>query len=137
MTGRPLSPALRRPMAALAVGAALLALPACSSATAPAMSASSTTQYFAKTPAHPATYALRLADGGVLAAFPSSYTEETLLKPAYRGAYNINPGDRESIYDSTSRAVITDEFQNQGLAVLAPHGKARVIAAEYRMVDSR
>ncbi|WP_276147152.1 hypothetical protein [Streptomyces sporangiiformans] len=39
--------------------------------------------------------------------------------------------------DSTSRAIITDEHQGQAFATLTPSGKPKVIAREYRMVDSR
>ncbi|MFF4902553.1 hypothetical protein [Streptomyces sp. NPDC001068] len=101
------------------------------------MSGFSTKRFFAKQPVHPEVYALRLAGGSVLAVFPSSHTAETMLKPPYMGSYKINPSDSEAVYDRTGRVVIVDEFQNLGLARLNPGGKAEVITAEYRMVDSR
>ncbi|MGW3154613.1 hypothetical protein [Streptomyces sp. NPDC001089] len=96
-----------------------------------------THRFFTKPPTHPTVYALRLADGGVLAAFPSAHTLENMLRPAYMSSYKLNPNKEESIYNAEKRVVITDEFQGQALAVLSPSGPARVIAREYRMVDSR
>ncbi|MFD0069425.1 hypothetical protein ACFVJ9_52105, partial [Streptomyces sp. NPDC127574] len=96
-----------------------------------------TNRYFAKPPKDPSVYALKLAGGGVLAAFPSAHTGETLLRPAFMASYKINPSKREAVYNSTSRVVIVDEYQGQALAELPPTGKARVISREYRLVDSR
>ncbi|MET8855527.1 hypothetical protein [Streptomyces sp. NPDC004579] len=96
-----------------------------------------THRFFTKPPTHPTVYALRLAGGGVLVAFPSAHTLETMLRPAYMSSFKLNPNKEESIYNAEKRVVITDEFQGQALAVLSPSGPARVIAREYRMVDSR
>ncbi|MET7391438.1 hypothetical protein ACFYPT_40885 [Streptomyces sp. NPDC005529] len=96
-----------------------------------------TNKYFAKPPKDPSVYALKLADGGVLAAFPSAHTGETMLRPAFMASYKINPTKREAIYNRTSRVVIVDEYQGQALAELPPTGKPRIISREYRMVDSR
>ncbi|MGW3669276.1 hypothetical protein [Streptomyces sp. NPDC005141] len=85
--------------------------------------------------ADPSVYALRLADAGVLAAFPSAHTLETLLRPQYRSSFKLNPNEEESICNPEKRVAITDVFQGQALAVLSPSGKARVVAREYRMVD--
>jgi hypothetical protein len=96
-----------------------------------------TNRFFAKPAKDPSVYALRLAGGGVLVAFPSAHTLETMLRPAYRSSYKINPDTEEAVYNREGRVVITDEFQGQALATLSPSGKARVLAREYRMVDSR
>ncbi|MFG2440573.1 hypothetical protein [Streptomyces sp. NPDC048508] len=96
-----------------------------------------TNRYFAKPPKDPSVYALQLADGGVLAAFSSAHTVETMLRPAYMSSFKINPDAREAVYNPSKRVVITDEYQGQGLATLIRSGKARITAREYRMVDSR
>jgi hypothetical protein len=96
----------------------------------------STVNYFDAKPAHPKVYALELADGGVLALFPSAYTVEFLHKQFENGMVII-PGETEALYNSERRAVITDEYQGQALATLSPNGKPMVIAQEDRMVDSR
>jgi hypothetical protein len=97
----------------------------------------STKKFFATDPAHKTVYALKLADGGTLAIFPTAHTQETMLKPQYMSSFRIEPNKTESVYNSTGRAVITDEFQGQAVAHLAPTSKAKVLVAEYRMVDSR
>ncbi|MEU6379991.1 hypothetical protein [Streptomyces sp. NPDC046909] len=96
-----------------------------------------TKNFFAKTPAYDTTYALRLADGGVLAIVPTSHTSETLLKEKYRSAFTITPNDTESVYDPTKRVIITDTFQGILLATLPKSGKPSVIASEYGMTDSK
>ncbi|MGZ3099459.1 hypothetical protein [Streptomyces sp. H72] len=96
-----------------------------------------TEKYFAAEPAHPEVYALKLADGGTLALFPTAHTSELMLKPRYLSGFDITPNDEEARYDATKRDVVTDEFQGQALAVLDPRDKPRVTAVEYRMVDSR
>ncbi|MFG2437897.1 hypothetical protein [Streptomyces sp. NPDC048508] len=96
-----------------------------------------TNRYFAKPPKDPSVYALQLANGGVLAAFPTAHTGETMLRPAFMASYKINPSKREAVYNPSSRVVIVDEYQGQALAELSPTGKAHLISREYRMVDSR
>ncbi|MFH8236915.1 hypothetical protein [Streptomyces sp. NPDC018321] len=96
-----------------------------------------TEKYFAADPAHPKVYALRLADGKTLALFPTAHTSELMLKPRYMSGFDITPTEEQSLYDAAKRDVVTDEFQGQALGVLDPKGKPRVIAAEYRLVDSR
>ncbi|MFI6494759.1 hypothetical protein [Streptomyces sp. NPDC050564] len=97
----------------------------------------STKNFFAAKPAYPKVYALELADGGVLAAFPTAHTQESLLKPAYRGSFQMGPTKEEAVYNPSKRAVITDTFQGQGLAELSPKGKPKVTVMSYKMVDSR
>lgn len=101
------------------------------------LSAYATNNYFAKPPAYNTTYALRLADGGILAVVPASHSEETLLKEKYRSSFQITPNDEESVYDPTKRVVITDTYQGILLATLPKSGKPSVIAKEYRMTDSK
>ncbi|MEH0424710.1 hypothetical protein [Streptomyces sp. B21-083] len=96
-----------------------------------------TTAYFSAEPAHSKVYALRMPNGGILAVFPTAHTSEVLLKPPYMGNHQINPSKAEAVYNSTPRAIITDEHQGQALATLTPSGNPSVIAREYRMVDSR
>jgi len=92
--------------------------------------------YFDGKPAHPRVYALRLADGGALDVFPTSYTIEFLHK-RYMSGGRIIPGETEAIYNSERRPVVTDEYQGQALAALAPSRKPEVITWRYAMVDSR
>ncbi|MFD3373690.1 MULTISPECIES: hypothetical protein [unclassified Streptomyces] len=92
--------------------------------------------HFDGKPAHPTVYALRLADGGVLALFPTSYTVEYLHKRFMNGG-RIIPGPAEAVYNAERRPVVTDEYQGQALAGLAPSGKPKVITWRYSMVDSR
>ncbi|MFF5494664.1 hypothetical protein [Streptomyces aquilus] len=96
-----------------------------------------TSGFFAKDPTYRTTYALRLADGGVLAVIPTSHTKETLLKEQYRSSFTITPSDQESVYDPTKRVIVTDTFQGQLLATLPKSGKPSVIGYEYRMTDSK
>jgi hypothetical protein len=97
----------------------------------------STKNFFAAKPAYPKVYALKLADGDVLAAFPTAHTQESLLKPAYRSSYQMGPNKEEAVYNPSKRAVITDTFQGQGLAELSPKGKPKVTVMSYKMVGSR
>lgn len=97
----------------------------------------STKKYFAKPPAHKDTYALRLADGGVLAVIPTAHTQETLLKPQYMSSFQLTPSEEESVYNPEKRALVTDTFQGMALATLPKSGKPAVIAREYGMTDSK
>jgi hypothetical protein len=96
-----------------------------------------TKRYFTAKPAHPEVYALKLADGGVLAVFPTAHTQELVLKPQFLGSYEIHPNEKEAVYNSAKRSVVTDEFQGQGMAALTPKAPGKVIAMEYRMVNSK
>ncbi|MEU3901730.1 hypothetical protein [Streptomyces sp. NPDC045251] len=96
-----------------------------------------TEKFFAEDAAHPKVYGLKLANGGALALFPTGHTSELVLKPQYMSAFDLTPSEKESVYDSTKRDLITNEFQGQALAILSPNSKPRVTAIEYRLVDSR
>lgn len=96
-----------------------------------------TTELACAAPAHPAVYALRLANGGVLAVVPTAHTSTRAIKPAYRTSYQIEPSAAEAIYNSASRDSIVDEQQGEALAILNASGKPMVIGLEYRIVDSR
>ncbi|MFG2348692.1 hypothetical protein [Streptomyces phaeochromogenes] len=95
-----------------------------------------TVKHFDGKPAHPRVYALRLADGSILALFPSAYTIEYLHKRFMNGG-TIIPGKAEALYNSEQRPLITDEYQGQALATLTPTGKPKVLTHRYAMVDSR
>ncbi|MFK0154266.1 hypothetical protein ACIQVK_19600 [Streptomyces sp. NPDC090493] len=101
------------------------------------LSAYTTKQFFAKEPAHPTVYALKLAGGGVITGFPTAHTQEVMLRPQYMSGFQIGPNDEEAVYDQSKRTVITDEFQGQGLAEMSPVSKPRILSIEYRMTDSR
>lgn len=97
-----------------------------------------TLKFFAGKPAHSKVYALRTANGGVLAAFPAAHTREALLKPAYRSSHHLVPTERQKALGvgAGQTAVLTDEFQGQGLATLSPTG-ARITEIDLLHVDSR
>ncbi|WP_328499637.1 hypothetical protein OG828_49085 [Streptomyces sp. NBC_00457] len=95
-----------------------------------------TVKHFDGKPAHPKVYALRLADGGVLALFPSAYTIEYLHKRFMNGG-RIIPGPAEAVYNSERRPLITDEYQGQALATLTLTGKPKVLTHRYTMANSR
>ncbi|MGW3974213.1 hypothetical protein ACWEFD_33590 [Streptomyces ardesiacus] len=94
-------------------------------------------KFFAKPPAHPKVYALKLADGGTLAFFPTAHNSELMLEPQWMSSFDLTPGDDEAVYNDAKRDIVVDEFQGQALAVLNPKSKPRVIGIEYRLVDSR
>jgi len=96
-----------------------------------------TKKYFAQDPAHLTVYALKLAGGGVVTAFPTAHTQEVMLKPQYMSSFQLGPSDAEAVYDPSKRTVITDEFQGQGLAEMRPTSKPKVLSIEYGMTDSR
>jgi hypothetical protein len=95
-----------------------------------------TVKFFDAKPAHPKVYALKTADGGVLALFPTAYTIETLHKRFMNGGVII-PGKTKAVYNAERRPLITDEYQGQALAMLTPSEKPKVISRRYTMVDSR
>ncbi|MGW4951557.1 hypothetical protein [Streptomyces parvulus] len=92
---------------------------------------------FAMKPANPKIYALKLADGGTLAIFPTAHSSELMLKPQYMSQFDITPGKKEAVYNDAKRDIVTNEYQGQALAVLQPKSKPRVMGIEYRLVDSR
>ncbi|MGW1564108.1 hypothetical protein ACWCQ1_47810 [Streptomyces sp. NPDC002144] len=95
-----------------------------------------TASYFSAQPAHPQVYALRTADGGVLALAPGAYTIEYLHTRYLHGGLII-PGPQEAVYNASHRPVITDEYQGETLVALSPTGRAKLIARDLRLVDSR
>ncbi|MFJ7242646.1 hypothetical protein ACIQWB_36750 [Streptomyces olivaceus] len=96
-----------------------------------------TEKFFAKKPTNPKVYALKLENGGVLAAFPTAHTSELILKPQYMSGFDITPGPKEAVYDARKRDIVTDKFEGEGLVVLHPKAKPRVTGIEYGLVDSR
>ncbi|MFJ4723714.1 hypothetical protein [Streptomyces luteogriseus] len=95
-----------------------------------------TKMFFAKTPADPSVYALRTADGGVLALFPAAHKQESLLKEPYRSSASLVPSEEQSAFGATRGPLITDTFEGQGIAELTPKA-ARITAVDFQHVDAR
>ncbi|MGW0290644.1 hypothetical protein [Streptomyces tuirus] len=95
-----------------------------------------TKMFFADTPADPSVYALRTADGGVLALFPAAHKQESLLKEPYRSSAALVPSKEQSAFGATRGPLITDMFEGQGLAELTPKG-TRITAVDFQHVDAR
>ncbi|MET9683937.1 hypothetical protein [Streptomyces coeruleorubidus] len=106
------------------------------SSTEGAADGKATEKFFAKPPADPSVYALRTADGGVLALFPAAHKQESLLKESYRSIAALVPNDEQSALGATRGALITDVFEGQGLAELTPKS-ARITAVDFQHVDAR
>ncbi|MEU6180406.1 hypothetical protein [Streptomyces coeruleorubidus] len=106
------------------------------SSTEGAAGGKATEKFFAKPPADPSVYALRTADGGVLALFPAAHKQESLLKESYRSIADLVPNDEQSALGATRGALITDVFEGQGLAELTPKS-ARITAVDFQHVDAR
>ncbi|MEU3090169.1 hypothetical protein ACWCQ0_12450 [Streptomyces massasporeus] len=56
---------------------------------------------FAKSPADPSVYALRTADGGILALFPAAHKQESLLKKPYCSNASLVPSKEQSAFGAT------------------------------------
>ncbi|MFF5371544.1 hypothetical protein [Streptomyces sp. NPDC013187] len=95
-----------------------------------------TKMFFAKPPTDPSVYALRTADGGVLALFPAAHKQETLLKEPYRSNASLVPSNEQSAFGATRGPLITDVFEGQGIAELTPKA-ARITAVDFQHVDAR
>ncbi|MFF7771205.1 hypothetical protein ACFZC7_32440 [Streptomyces massasporeus] len=95
-----------------------------------------TKMFFAKAPADPSVYALRMADGGVLALFPAAHKQESLLKEAYRSNASLVPSKEQSAFGATRGPLITDMFEGQGMAELTPKA-TRITAVDFQHVDAR
>ncbi|MFJ4281162.1 hypothetical protein [Streptomyces massasporeus] len=95
-----------------------------------------TKMFFAKPPADPSVYALRTADGGVLALFPAAHKQESLLKERYRSNASLVPSKEQSAFGATRGPLITDVFEGQGIAELTPKA-ARITAVDFQHVDAR
>ncbi|MFI0140875.1 hypothetical protein [Streptomyces luteogriseus] len=95
-----------------------------------------TKMFFAKSPADPSVYALRTADGGVLALFPAAHKQESLLKEPYRSSASLVPSKEQSAFGATRGPLITDMFEGQGIAELTPKA-ARITAVDFQHVDAR
>lgn len=106
------------------------------SSTEGAADGKATQKFFTKPPADPSVYALRTADGGVLALFPAAHKQESLLKESYRSIADLVPNDEQSALGATRGALITDVFEGQGLAELTPKA-ARITAVDFQHVDAR
>ncbi|MDW4907990.1 hypothetical protein RB628_22230 [Streptomyces sp. ADMS] len=82
-------------------------------------------------------YALRLKDGGALAALPTAHASQYVMKAAYRENYNITPTEVESVFNGRDRDTVVNTYQGMALATLPKTGKPSVVAREYRIVDSQ
>ncbi|WP_405818363.1 hypothetical protein OG241_25940 [Streptomyces sp. NBC_01390] len=82
-------------------------------------------------------YALRLKDGGVLAALPTAHASQFVMKAAYRENYDITPTEVESVFNLRERDTVVNTYQGMALATLPKTGKPSVTAREYRIVDSQ
>ncbi|MBO8199130.1 hypothetical protein JW613_12545 [Streptomyces smyrnaeus] len=85
-------------------------------------------------PRHRDSYALRTADGGVLAVVPLAH--EQWLRVT-RPDYQITPSDEEAVYDPAPRSTVISTFHGQALAHLPRQGRPTVLSAKYALVDSR
>nr|WP_024127693.1 hypothetical protein [Streptomyces sp. F12]AHE40457.1 Lipoprotein [Streptomyces sp. F12] len=96
-----------------------------------------TTEYTRTEPRHDEVFALKLADGGVLALAPTAHKSTFALKPAYYFNYQITPSKEASVYNSAERPVVVTEYQGMVMAELPKRGKAELVAREYRLVDAQ
>lgn len=85
-------------------------------------------------PRHRDSYALRTADGGVLAVVPLAHEQRLRVT---RPDYQITPSDEEAVYDPAPRSTVISTFHGQALAHLPRQGRPTVLSAKYALVDSR
>ncbi|MFI1408706.1 hypothetical protein ACH4Y0_02015 [Streptomyces sp. NPDC020707] len=88
-------------------------------------------------PASSTVYALRLANGGVLAVAGTAHTQKTVVKPQYPNGY-LRAGDAQIALGANGSgeiSAINDMYQGQLLAVFTPQ-RAQVIDSEWEQVDS-
>lgn len=101
-------------------------------------SAAYATKVFVTTPtAFDTVYALRLENGGALAALPTAHASQFVLKASYRENYDITPTEVESVFNGRDRDTVVNTYQGMALATLPKTGKPSVLADEYRIVDSQ
>ncbi|MDX2544245.1 hypothetical protein ACOT81_21755 [Streptomyces sp. WI04-05B] len=96
-----------------------------------------TTAYVTTPTEFDTVYALRLKDGGVLAALPTAHASQFVMKAAYRENYDITPTEVESVFNGRERDTVVNTYQGMALATLPKTGKPSVTAREYRIVDSQ
>ncbi|MFI8851678.1 hypothetical protein ACIGW3_16000 [Streptomyces sp. NPDC053499] len=85
-------------------------------------------------PRHRDSYALRTADGGVLAVVPLAHQQRLRVT---RPGYQLTPSGEEAVYDPTPRSTVISTFHGQALAHLPRSGRPAVLSAKYALVDSR
>ncbi|MBO8190029.1 hypothetical protein [Streptomyces spirodelae] len=85
-------------------------------------------------PRHRDSYALRTADGGVLAVVPLAHQQRLRVT---RPGYQLTPSGEEAVYDPTPRSTVISTFHGQALAHLPRSGRPTVLSAKYALVDSR
>ncbi|MGW1720168.1 hypothetical protein [Streptomyces sp. NPDC002156] len=96
-----------------------------------------TKAYVATPTAFDTVYALRLENGGALAALPTAHASQYVLKASYRENYDITPTEVESVFNIRDRDTVVNTYQGMALATLPKTGKPSVLADEYRIVDSQ
>ncbi|GAB2784699.1 hypothetical protein [Streptomyces daliensis] len=97
-------------------------------------------RFVADEPEDRRAYALRTADGGVLAVVPVAHTVELTARSGERGKggkASVTPSSAEAVYDGSARRTITDDHLGQAVAHLPPSGAPRVLGADYAMINSR
>lgn len=92
-----------------------------------------TVNFFPITPLHEKTYTLTTGSG-VLVIAPLAHKKESLVK---NSALQITPGDSESLYNKTPRAVVVTSFQGEAVVHLPLQGKPEILDYRYSLVDSR
>ncbi|MBO8194947.1 hypothetical protein ITI46_25310 [Streptomyces oryzae] len=85
-------------------------------------------------PRHRDSYALRTADGGVLAVVPLAHEQRLSVT---RPGLQLTPSDEEAVYDPAPRSTVVSTFHGQALAHLPRNGRPAVLSAKYALVDSR
>ncbi|WP_443276343.1 hypothetical protein [Streptomyces sp. 8N114] len=85
-------------------------------------------------PRHRDSYALRTADGGVLAVVPLAHEQRLHVA---RPGFQLTPSDEEAVYDPAPRSTVISTFHGQALAHLPRQGRPTVLSAKYALVDSR
>ncbi len=91
-------------------------------------------RFVPRAPRYDDSYALRTADGGVLALVPLAHEQRLRVT---RPGLQITPSAEEAVYDAAPRTAILTTFHGQALAQLPRHGLPRVLAAKYALVGSR
>jgi hypothetical protein len=91
-------------------------------------------RFVPRAPRYDDSYALRTADGGVLALVPLAHEQRLRVT---RPGLQITPSAEEAVYAPAPRTAILTTFHGQALAQLPRRGLPVVLAAKYALVGSR
>ncbi|GAA2603004.1 hypothetical protein [Streptomyces axinellae] len=91
-------------------------------------------RFIPRAPRYGDSYALRTADGGVLALVPLAHEQRLRVT---RPGLQLTPSAEEAVYDAAPRTVIVTTFHGQALVRLPPRGAPVMLAAKYALVGSR